>query len=102
MAKDMLKVMLSVLQEISEGNPFPKASDYDIDINPYANLLESMQNEGYIRGLIVQRGGQGNKPLAVINSNVAITIKGLEYISANSKMMKMYKGLKEVRDWMPF
>ena len=31
-----------------------------------------------------------------------LTVKGLEYLHDHSAAMKTYKGLKELREWLPF
>ena len=33
---------------------------------------------------------------------VTLTVKGLEYLDEHSAAMRAYKGLKELRDWLPF
>lgn len=33
---------------------------------------------------------------------IKLTVKGIEYLNDHSAAMKAYKGLKELRDWLPF
>lgn len=101
MAVNQLKIVVSVLKEISDGN-VPKASDYELENEAYWKIIDAMKDDGLIKGVSIARGGQGNKIYVAILDNATITIKGMEYLNNNSTLMKTYKGLKEVREWLPF
>ena len=100
MAINQLKVVLSLLKEFSEGN-IPSFADYDIDKHTFDNIIDAMQDDMLIKGARFSRG-QGNRILVSVLDNVTITIKGMQYLNENSLAMKTYKGLKEIRDWLPF
>lgn len=101
MATDKLKVMLSFMREINDGN-LPNAGDYDLDGEEYGSIIEACQDEGLIKSAIIQRAGQGNKVIFIMLDQVKLTVKGMEYLHNNSKLMKTYKGIKEIKDWIPF
>lgn len=101
MAVNQLKIVVSVLKEISEGN-HPKAQDYGVENERYWEILDAMQDDGLIKNVRFSRGGQGNKVLMAFADDAVITIKGMEYLNSNSILVKTYKGLKEVREWLPF
>lgn len=101
MAINQLKIVVSLLAEISNGN-IPKAEDYSIDNEKFVNILEAMQDDGLIKGLKVIRGGVKNNVLSLNKDNIKITIKGMEYLNENSTIAKTYRGLKEIREWLPF
>lgn len=101
MAVNKLKVMLSFMREINDGN-VPQAGDYGIINEEYWDIIDACQDEGYIKGASFARGGQGNKILMAFLDGVKLTVKGLEYLDTNSVAMRTYKGLKEIRDWLPF
>ena len=94
MALDKLKVMLSFMREINDGN-IPKSSDYGISNEELWDIVEACQDEGLIKG--ATHAG----PILFLDSK-KLTVKGLEYLHENSAVMKTYKGLKELRDWLPF
>lgn len=100
MAVNQLKVVMSILKEISDGN-IPKANDYGIEEETFYNILDAMQDDGLVKNIQLPRGAN-KKAVAAFTENAAITIKGMEYLNDNSALMKTYKGLKEIREWLPF
>lgn len=91
---------MSILKEMSEGN-IPKAGDYGIEEKQYYNILDVMQDDGLIKDVRFPRGA--NKEIgAAFLENAKVTIRGMEYLNENSALIKTYKGLKEVREWLPF
>lgn len=101
MATDKLKVMLSFMREINEGN-IPDASDYALDNERFGSIIEACQDEGLIKGATITRAGQGNKVIIMWLEQVKLTVKGMEYLHEHSAAMQTYKGLKEIREWLPF
>lgn len=101
MAIDKLKVMLSFMREIDDGT-IPNANDYELDKEGFGSIIEACQDEGLIKSAIIQRAGQGNKVIFIVLDQVKLTVKGMEYLHNNSKLMKTYKGIKEIKDWIPF
>ena len=101
MATNKLKVMLSFMREIYDGN-LPCAKDYDITNEELWDIIDAAQDEGLIKGARFSTGGQGGKKLMAFLDGVKLTVKGLEYLDQHSVAMKAYKGLKELRDWLPF
>ena len=95
MAINKLKVMLSFMRELNDGNT-PSAADYGITNGELWEIIDACQDEGLIKGAVFTRGGQGNHIL------ITLTVKGLEYLDNHSAAMRAYKGLKELRDWLPF
>lgn len=65
----------------------------------WANVMESIYNEGYIQGIsIISRlsAAPGIKLL-----NLKITQKGIEFLLENSKMSKAREFLKSVKETIP-
>ena len=94
MAINKLKVMLSFMREISDGN-IPKAADYGISNEELWDVVDACQDEGLIKG--ATHAGS-----VLFLDATKLTVKGLEYLNENSVAMKTYKGLKELKDWLPF
>jgi hypothetical protein len=100
MAINQLKVVISLLREFSDGN-MPTAADYGIEKEAFWDILDAMQDDGLIKGVRFSRG-KGNRIIMAFLENVKVTIKGMEYLNENSALAKTYKGLKEIREWLPF
>jgi hypothetical protein len=99
--KDKLKIMLSFMRELNDGN-IPSAKDYEIDNDEYADIIEACQDAGYIKGAAITRAGAGNKVAIMWLDQVKLTVRGMEYLHEHSPLMQTYKGLKELRDWLPW
>lgn len=100
-SKDKLKIMLSFMREINDGN-VPTATDYEIDKDEFADIIEACQDAGYIKGASIQRAGIENKVAVMWLDQAKLTVKGMEYLHNNSLVMKTYKGLKMLREWLPW
>lgn len=100
MAVNKLKVMLSFMREINDGN-LPKAVDYEIKNKEFWKIIDVCQDDGLIKGARFKRNGQGDI-LMCFTDSIVLTVKGMEYLDTHSTAMKAYKGLKELRDWLPF
>ena len=101
MSTNKLKVMLSFLREVNDGN-IPSAEDYGLSKEEYWSIIEAAQDDGLIKGAIFSRRGQSSKILCGFLDGVQLTVKGMEYLDNHAPAMKLYKGLKELRDWLPF
>lgn len=99
MAINRLKIVVSLLHEIADGN-IPTAEDYGITEQDLNNILYEIQKENFVDNLKVNF--DKNKQPIVTTDHARITIKGMEYLNNNSALMKTYRGLKEVREWLPF
>lgn len=99
-SKNKLKVMLSFLRELNDGN-IAKPEDYGLDKEEFYDIIDACQDAGYIKGARFSRG-KGNHILIAFLENTKLTVKGMEYLNENSVIMQTYKGLKEIRDWLPW
>lgn len=97
--KNELKIMLSIMREINDGNE-PKASDYELETNEFWGIIEKCQDAGYMKGAAAATGGQGNKARIIWLNQAEVTVLGLEYLKEHSPLMKTYKGLKEIKEWL--
>lgn len=97
---DQFKIIFSIVKEISEGN-IPHATDYGIPDDKFVDLLEIAQDAHLIKNVKVLRSGNGSVYSLMID-RAKVTFEGLQYLHENSSLMKTYKGLKEVKEWIPF
>lgn len=65
----------------------------------WARYIEMMADVGYIKGIRAFVDSTGE--LEVEDTGVRITLKGLEYLTENSIMQKMYKAAKGITDIIP-
>lgn len=62
----------------------------------WARYLEMMSDIGYIKGLNIYEDITGET--VVENEGIRITLKGLEYLSENTIMQRMYKAAVGIKD----
>lgn len=79
----MEEIILKLIKDLSEANIEPKFSDYNTDVKEFGDIVDMVQNEGYISGAKVVRGGQDNEALVIFLNTTKITIKGLQYLEDN-------------------
>ena len=60
MSKNKMKIMLSIMREISDGNE-PTWTDYGIEKNEFADIIDACRKEGFIENAAVARGGMGHE-----------------------------------------
>lgn len=65
----------------------------------WGKYMEMLCDAGYVKGVKIQRYITGETSVNV--KDIQITLKGLEYLSENSIMQKMYKATKGITDLIP-
>lgn len=94
------KVLYALLKEIKEGNKVT-AELLSVTDEEFATVVEYAKDKNYIKNALVLRGGQGNKVLTIAVDDANITFEGKVFLDENSILSKGYKGLKEIREWLP-
>lgn len=89
------KIRLSILKEVESGNLTFNNDSYELSKGQFVQILKDLQEEGLIKGF------HSTKDRPYLN-DLRITIKGEDYLKENSKWLKTYKGLKELKNWIPF
>lgn len=103
---DNLNIIYKILKQLE------KAMDYDefdmdtvsaeglkISENRLMKIWEMLANEGYVNGISVKYGAQGD--IVVTVNNPRITLKGIEYLNENSLMKKAANIAKGIVDVVP-
>jgi len=93
------KIIYSILKEIIEGENIPEAKDYDIDKNHFFEIVSLMKNEEYLNPKLVSLFLDGS--VGISKQLNTVTMKGIEFLEENSKWNKLYKGIKEFRNFLP-
>lgn len=96
---DKRKIIYSILTEINKGEVEPKAEDYGLDTEEFGNIVEMIQDEKLIKGAVFSHAK--GKILITFLNTAKVTMKGMDYLEENSTWGKTYKGLKEIREWLP-
>lgn len=94
------KILYSFLKEMKTGNKVDY-TNYDITQEEFATIVEYAIQENYIKNAGVSRGGIDNSVKSIRLFNARLTFEGEDYLHENRALAKGYKGLKEVREWLP-
>lgn len=94
------KVLYSVLKELKAGNKVNEET-YEITKEEFGVVIEHALEEGYLKNALVNRNGQGNKVFFISLNDARVSFEGEVYLDENSLLAKGYKGLKEIREWLP-
>lgn len=103
---DNFKIIYKILSQLERDMDKPAV---DVDAISYEvlciteyrwlNIIEMLCRDGYIIGVTINKDINGNRNYNC--DNMAITIKGLEFLKNNSLMQKAYKAAKGLTDLIP-
>lgn len=65
----------------------------------WTKYLEMLSDAGYIKGIRIKKYINGETNIDI--EDIQITLKGLEYLSENSIMQRLYKTAKGITDLVP-
>ena len=88
------------MRELNDGN-ISQAEDYQLEKAEFYDIVEACQDEGLIKGVCFKKNAT-NEIIIAFFDGVKLTVKGLEYLNSHSSIMKTYRGLKELREWLRF
>lgn len=95
--------ILSVLEKSMdlENVDIERISSNNLGISQqrWNKYMEMLLDAGYIKGVTIQKYVTGETNVDA--EDIRITLKGLEYLSENSIMQKMYKAAKGITDLIP-
>ena len=95
--------ILSVLEKSMdlENVDIERISSNNLGISQqrWNKYMEMLLDAGYIKGVTIQKYVTGETNVDA--EDIRITLKGLEYLSENSIMQKMYKAAKGIKDLIP-
>lgn len=95
--------ILSALEKAMDLTEFDisqiSAEHLNVSKQRWARYLEMMADAGYIKGVRVRKYIDGT--FEVDAEDIEITLKGLEYLTENSIMQKLYRTAKGVVDLIP-
>lgn len=95
--------ILSVLEKSMdlENVDIERISSNNLDISQqrWNKYMEMLLDAGYIKGVSIKKYTDGEMRVDI--ENIRITLKGLEYLSENSIMQRMYNVTKGITDLIP-
>lgn len=101
---DNFKFIYKILRALEAAMDYPEfditqisSEKLGITSERWAKYVEMMCDMGYIKGIRVYKDAIGE--IEVKDNGIRITLKGLEYLSENAIMQRMYKtanGIKEL------
>ncbi|KRG15623.1 hypothetical protein ACA30_05925 [Virgibacillus soli] len=90
------KIRLAILKELEKGNKKFTNEDFEISIDDLINILNWLKEEELINDY------KFFYDESFWFEKTEVTLRGEQYLNENSAALKTYKGLKEIRDWIPF
>lgn len=103
---DNFKIIYKILTVLEAAMDYPEfdtnqisAKALDISNERWARYIEMLEDSGYVKGAEITENIIGETEVDI--SNIRITIKGLEYLSENSIMQRMYRIAKGIKDITP-
>ncbi|MGG4155712.1 YjcQ family protein [Peribacillus muralis] len=71
-------------------------ADFGLEQEMFDDAVNYLRRDGYLKGL-----HYGDNRSQFFEGTAYLTKKGETYLSKNSTLSKTYKGLKEIRSWLP-
>ena len=92
---DKNKLRYAILKEIDKGNTPLTEFDFEVEEREFNEAVWFLMREGYLIGVY----NADNKP-HIDKIGPRLTEKGETFLEENSTWSKLYKGLKEIKDWI--
>ncbi len=97
------KLMVSILIEASKMNDIKYCGKtFGVDEELFVQVMKMIDNEKYIINMKITTNILNKVSISFTNGEPAISMNGYDFIRENGMLVKTYKGLKEIRDWLPF
>lgn len=100
---DNFKFIYKILRTLESAMDYPEfdisqisAEKFGVSKERWARYIEMMYDAGYIKGVRVYKDTLGE--IEIEDNGIRITLKGLEYLSENSIMQRMYKAAKGIKE----
>lgn len=106
MMNDNFRCIYKILKTLEAAMDYPEFDMSQIDYKKlnvskewWARYIEMMVDVGYIKGVRVY--ADLTDELDVEDNGIRITLKGLEYLTENAIMQKLYRTAKGITDLIP-
>ena len=92
---DIKKLRLIILKELDNGNTDLNSEVLLTNDDTLIKAAEFLEKEELISGVEYYHSPR------VDFTDAHVTLKGEKFLKENSNLFKFYKGLKEIKDWIP-
>ena len=103
---DNLKIIYRILSTLEKTMDLEEidadcisAEQLKVSQERWNKYMEMLTDAGYIKGVSIKKYVTGDITINI--DEIRITLKGLEYLSENSIMQRMYKAAKGFTDLIP-
>ncbi|MEG0385479.1 MAG: YjcQ family protein [Solibacillus sp.] len=97
------KLMYSILFELTNGR-IPSHVDYKLELFMWAEILETMNNYGYVKGIIISYFEDDEwydeTVHSVVLNSVQVTNRGFAFLEENISWKQTYSGIENVNEWL--
>ena len=95
------KLMYAILREVNNNSDIKyNAETFNVEKRVFDEVLLILNEENFVKGISIQNYNNSINP--IIMGNLRITLDGINFLEENNPYAKTYKGLKEIREWLPF
>lgn len=96
------KLMYAILREVNNSNDKIKynAETFGVDKKVFDEVMLILNEEDFVKGISVMN--YDNTVNVMVFDKLRITLSGINFLEENNPYAKTYKGLKELREWLPF
>ena len=106
MLMDNFKIIYKILFTLERSMDLEKFNPDSISLEAlkisderWNKYMEMLLDAGYIKGVKIQKYVAGGTSVDI--DDIRITLKGLEYLSENSIMQRLYKAAKGITELVP-
>ena len=97
------KLMYAILREANNNSDIVySATTFEVDELVYTQTLLILKEEEMLMGIMTKQSDNTVGAFIMGKTKPRITLSGLDFLEENNEWSKLYKGLKEIRDWIPF
>lgn len=103
---DNFTIIYKILSALDKAMDYPDFDISQIDANVlkvseerWGRYMEMLVDNGFVKGVRVFKNICGETQ--VEDSGIRITLKGLEYLTENSMMKRVYKAVKGIKEITP-
>lgn len=103
---DNFKFIYKILRALEQAMDLPEFNEecishqvLGISKERWTAYLEMLSDSGYVKGVIIKNYVGGDNLVDI--SGMKITLKGLEYLTENSVMQRIYNTMKGVKEILP-
>lgn len=95
------KLIYAILREVNNNSDIKYTHDiFGVDKQIFEESLLIIHEENLAKGIAIKNYDNQTHPF--VFNKMRITLAGIEFLEANNPYKKTYKGLKEIREWLPF